>query len=155
MRTLILPGMKEFYKEVFDYNHQMNQKLLNEFNLHSNKASEKAVKWINHILNAHQVWISRIDKLEEPLSPWHVHSLGYLKDINASNYKRSLEIIEKGDLHQTISYTNSVGKAYTNTLKDVLFHIINHSTYHRGQIASDFRSTDLNPLVTDYIAFKR
>ncbi|PBQ33452.1 damage-inducible protein DinB [Sphingobacteriaceae bacterium] len=147
--------MKEFYKELFDYNHQVNQKLLIAFNEHSDKASEKSVQWINHILNAHQVWISRIDEQEEPLSPWHVHSLGYLKDIDLSNYNRSLAVISNTDFTQVISYVNSVGKSYKNSVKDILFHVINHSTYHRGQIATDFKNSGLSPLVTDYIAFKR
>ncbi|WP_209331385.1 DinB family protein [Lunatimonas salinarum] len=34
-------------------------------------------------------------------------------------------------------------------------HIVNHSTYHRGQIATLFRESGLQPVVTDYIMLKR
>jgi uncharacterized damage-inducible protein DinB len=44
---------------------------------------------------------------------------------------------------------------FTNTIKDILFHIINHSTNHRGQIAVDFRNNGLEPLVLDYVFYKR
>lgn len=30
-----------------------------------------------------------------------------------------------------------------------------NATYHRGQIATDFKNTGLQPLVTDYIFYKR
>ncbi|QLH28398.1 MAG: hypothetical protein HWD63_02710 [Candidatus Parvibacillus calidus] len=39
-------------------------------------------------------------------------------------------------------------------MKDIIFHIINHSTYHRGQIAMEFRQSGLEPLNTDYIFYK-
>jgi uncharacterized damage-inducible protein DinB len=147
--------MKDFYKELFDYNNQVNQQLITAFNEHSGAVSEKSVQWLNHILNAHQVWISRIDKQQEPLSSWHVHSPGYLKDLDIANFKRSRDILNDYELGQVVSYTNSVGKSHSNSIKDILFHVINHSTYHRGQIASDFKNSDLKPLVSDYIAFKR
>jgi len=147
--------MKEFFIELCEYNHQVNQKLLLAFNEHSDKVSERSVKWMNHILDAHQVWISRVDKAEEPYSPWQVHSLGYLKDIDLANFKRTGEILKTRELAEIVSYTNSIGKPYKNSVKDILFHVFNHSTYHRGQIASDFKASGLEPLVTDYIAYKR
>ena len=37
----------------------------------------------------------------------------------------------------------------------MLFHFVNHSTYHRGQIASNLKEHGIEPLVTDYIFYKR
>jgi uncharacterized damage-inducible protein DinB len=37
----------------------------------------------------------------------------------------------------------------------MLFHIVNHSTNHRGQIAVDFKSNGITPLGLDYIHYKR
>ncbi len=45
--------------------------------------------------------------------------------------------------------------AFTNVIQDVLFHFINHSTYHRGQIAIQMKEAGLEPIATDYIFFKR
>lgn len=147
--------METIYQELFEYNYQMNQKLIQAFVEHSDKVSEKSVKWFNHILNAHHLWNNRIDKQREDYGVWQIHSLGYLADINLTNYNWTKEILKNTDLNKTINYVNSQGKAYTNIVKDILLHVVNHSTYHRGQIAADFRDTGLEPINTDYIAFKR
>lgn len=55
------------------------------------------------------------------------------------------------DLAQTISYRNSKGEAFANLIVDVLTHVILHSAYHRGQIASHMRDTGQTPAYTDFI----
>ena len=71
------------------------------------------------------------------------------------NYEHSLHILDKFDLTATMSYTNSKGQTFSNSIRDILFHVINHSTYHRAQIATEFKQNGLEPLVTDYIFYKR
>ena len=51
--------------------------------------------------------------------------------------------------------TNSKGETFSNKIKDILFHIINHSTYHRAQIATDLKQNGIEPINTDYIFYKR
>jgi uncharacterized damage-inducible protein DinB len=50
-----------------------------------------------------------------------------------------------------VGYTNSKGEPWTNTVEEILTHVVIHSTYHRGQIASDLRNAGLEPAYTDYI----
>ncbi|WP_185211767.1 DinB family protein [Sphingobacterium mizutaii] len=35
-----------------------------------------------------------------------------------------------------------------------MFHIINHSNYHRAQIATELRKQEIEPIQTDYIKYK-
>lgn len=147
--------MELSYEELFEYNHRMNQKVIAEFSEHPDKVSERAIKLISHILNAQNIWNNRIDKQEEPYSVWQVHSLAHLKEIDLKNYTRTLEILKTADFSRVVEYVNSQGHAYRNTVKDILFHAVNHSTYHRAQIAMEFRQNGLDPLNTDYIAYKR
>lgn len=147
--------MKEVLTELFDYNHSMNQKLIAAFSEHSAQIPEKSVKWFSHILNAHQLWNNRVDKQEESYGVWQVHALGSLKDIDAKNHYRTLDILDNFDPAHSVSYVNTLGKPFANSVKDILFHVVNHSTYHRGQIASDFKENGITPLVTDFIAYKR
>ena len=147
--------MKTFFNDLFEYNHHMNQKVIQSFSHHSDKASEKSVKFINHLLNAHQIWNNRIDPKEEVSSIWQIHSLGKLKEMDTYNFERSLEILEKINLDAELEYTNTKGATFNNKVKEVLFHVINHSTYHRAQIASDFKESGITPEVTDYIVYKR
>lgn len=147
--------MKTFFRELFEYNHHMNEKVISSFIHHSDKASERSVKLINHILNSHRIWNNRIRKTEEDFGVWQVHSLGFLKDLNQVNFESSLEILNTVDLSAKLEYVNTKGVAYTNTVQDVLFHLINHGTYHRAQIASDFKQAGIEPEVTDFIVYKR
>ncbi|TNF76236.1 MAG: damage-inducible protein DinB, partial [Bacteroidetes bacterium] len=54
-----------------------------------------------------------------------------------------------------IIYENTEGRSFSNTLQDILFHIVNHSTHHRGQITMDFRKNGMDPPLLDYILYKR
>lgn len=146
--------MKLFFKELFEYSHHFNQKLFDVFNESSDKTSERARKLFNHILNAHQIWNNRIDPRQPISGVWELHAAQELKSIDRTNYEHTLLILDKFDLNSAIHYTNSKGQTFCNRIRDILFHIINHSTYHRGQIATEFRQNGIEPLITDYIFYK-
>ncbi|MBI3466927.1 MAG: hypothetical protein HY000_28265 [Planctomycetes bacterium] len=44
---------------------------------------------------------------------------------------------------------------YRNTVCDILIHVVNHSSYHRGQLAILLGQEEKTPPVTDYIAYLR
>jgi uncharacterized damage-inducible protein DinB len=147
--------MKDFLKELFAYSHHFNQQLATIFIEQAGKTSEKSVKWFNHILNAHRAWNNRILKQPGPLSAWEINHASNLKAIDHSNYNASLQILDQFELVDLINYKTFKGDPFSNTVRDILFHVINHSTYHRGQIAADFRQTGIEPIVSDYIFYKR
>ncbi len=147
--------MKTFFRELFEYGHHFNQKLVDVVSNHSDKTSEKAEKLFNHVLNAHQIWNNRIDPKQPPFGVWELHLVSDLKIIDQTNYEQTLQILDTFDLSDTINYANSKGQSFSNRIQDILFHIVNHSTYHRGQIATEFKHHGLVPLVTDYIFYKR
>lgn len=147
--------MKQFFKELFEYGYHFNQELGNVFINRPDKTSEQAIKLYNHILNAHQIWNNRIEPKQPVFGVWEIHHIQDLKNINQTNYEQTLQILDKFDLSETINYANSKGQTFSNSIRDIFFHVINHSTYHRGQIATNFRQTELDPLITDYIFYKR
>ncbi|MNR31393.1 DinB family protein [compost metagenome] len=65
-----------------------------------------------------------------------------------------MAIIDEFDLDLPINYSLSTGKMFTHSIRDILFQIINHSTYHRGQIATEFRQCNMEPILTDWIVYK-
>jgi uncharacterized damage-inducible protein DinB len=147
--------MIPFFKELFEYNHHFNQQLATVFEANADKIPEKSATWFSHILNAHQVWNSRILLDTNKFGVWEIHHVNELIKIDQDNYVNSIKILDQGSLQTEIKYVTSKGDPFTNTIRDILFHIINHSTYHRGQIAADFRQNGLEPIVTDYIFYKR
>lgn len=147
--------MKQFFKELFEYGHHFNQKLFEVISDNPDKTPEKAERLFNHVLNAHQIWNYRIDPKQPPFGVWELHAISDLKNIDQTNYEQTLQILDKFDLTETINYANSKGQTFSNSIPDILFHVVNHSTYHRGQIATEFKHHGLEPLVTDYIFYKR
>lgn len=54
-------------------------------------------------------------------------------------------------LSQSLCYTNLKGEVWTYALWRVLFHVVNHQTYHRGQITTLLRQLGAVPVQTDYL----
>jgi uncharacterized damage-inducible protein DinB len=106
------------------------------------------------MLNAHQIWNARILKSEE-YGVQQQHALEQCALIDETNYTTTLKILETIDLESVITYLTSKGQPFSNSVRDILFHVANHTTHHRGQIVSDFRQAGIPPLVTDYIFYRR
>ena len=138
-----------------EYSHHCNLNLLTLFEEHASEVPEKARLLLDHILNAHEIWNFRILKRNDHHSPWDRLKPSTLRDIENENYHTSLSILKNEELQKLIEYTNTKGQTFTNSVFDMLFHVVNHATYHRAQIATEFRNAGLTPLVTDYIFYKR
>ncbi|MGB6876031.1 MAG: DinB family protein [Candidatus Acidiferrales bacterium] len=59
------------------------------------------------------------------------------------------------DLDRVVEYKNTKGNAFSNPMWQMLQHLVNHGTYHRGQITTMIRQLGATPLTTDLIAFYR
>ena len=140
--------------DLFEYNQAMNKALLDAFGRYGDKASPKSISLMNHIVNAHQIWLARI-QIQSATGVWDVRPLNDLVIQDRENHARTFNLLTSDDLSSKISYSNSRGDAFDNTIQDILFHVVNHSTYHRGQIAMDFRNSGLDPITTDFIFYKR
>lgn len=147
--------MEAFFNEIFDYNFQCNKRLIDE----CSKMSElppKTMSLFSHVLNAHHLWNARIISRPSEYVIWQEHDINDWADIHYENQRSSFEIVSNADnFDKRIDFENSEGRLFTNTIKDILFHIINHSTNHRGQIAVDFRDNGENPIGLDYVYYKR
>ena len=142
------------FNDLFEYNHQVNQKLIALLWGHHPNLPERVVQLINHLLNAHQIWNARILN-EGSFGVWQVNQWEELLDIDRHNHLKSLRIVQEVDLEALLTYKNSSGAEFSGKAKDILFHIINHSTYHRAQIALLLREQGIEPINTDYIFYKR
>jgi uncharacterized damage-inducible protein DinB len=147
--------MKDFLSELYQFNHRTNERLSHALYEHESDLPKEAVKLFSHILNSHEVWNSRISGTQPSYQVWQVHSTSDLQKIDRINFENSQSILQNTDLNRRLDYRNTKGVPYNNSVRDVLFHVVNHSTYHRGQVATMFRKAGIEPLVTDFIAYKR
>lgn len=146
--------MKEKLIELFEYNYHFNNKLIEFISENFQIKPEKTVKLLNHLINAQQIWNARINN-ESEFEVWQINDWNNISKINTDNYVKTLKIIHNESPENIIEYKNSKGQKFINKIEDVLFHVINHSTYHRGQIATDIKNNGLEPINTDYIFYKR
>lgn len=58
-------------------------------------------------------------------------------------------------LDAAFDYRNQRGEPARVGTRDMLIHVANHGTYHRGQIASQLRLVGGTPVSTDYLVFAK
>ena len=148
-------SMKDFYIDLFQYSNHYNQLLYALIIENKERVTEKTILLFNHILNAHEIWNYRIKKMQPPASVWEIRPLESLNVIDNANFNDTLSILDNSDLNEIIDYKTSKGDGFSNKIADVLFHTVNHSTYHRAQIATELKQQGIAPLTTDYIFYKR
>ena len=146
--------MKEKLVDLFEYTYHFNKEMIKIISENIEKVDEKTISLINHTLNAQQIWNSRILN-EKSFEVWQINPFENLNGINQQNFNKSLEIIQKFDPDQKMEYQNSRGTKFENTVFEMLFQAINHSTYHRGQLNSLLKQNVIEPILTDYIFYKR
>jgi uncharacterized damage-inducible protein DinB len=147
-------AMKEHFQELFEYTHVSNSALIDVLLKNGNKIPEKLQIVFSHILNAHHIWNARILGQNELFKVWETQSFDQMENLDRKNFDLSFEILNKMDFTKSINYKNSKGMSFTRSLKDILFHVVNHSTYHRGQVAAQIREAGLEPVSTDFIFYK-
>jgi uncharacterized damage-inducible protein DinB len=52
-----------------------------------------------------------------------------------------------------VSYENPPGRVWTYSLGQMLRHVVNHSTYHRGQVITLLRQLGAAAVATDLLVF--
>lgn len=147
--------MKEFLQQLFDYNYQSNKQLM-KFCSELDGIPEKTELLYSHILNAHHLWNCRIEGVSPKFGVWDRHELGNWEEIHEDNQRYTFSVLSGlENFSKLVSYESTEGNSYTNTVQDILYHIVNHSTHHRAQIAVDLRNEGITPLELDYIKFRR
>ena len=127
-----------------------------------NKSSFPSVaKTVLHMWGAQNIWLKRLQG--ESLTTWPHQPSQDTKEGQLNGLVQSAQSIldlvkSKGEafLSSLYSYTNMKGEPFTDSVEDTLFHVVNHSTYHRGQIISMLREEGVTNVVsTDLIHYLR
>lgn len=147
--------MQAYIIEFLNYNRAMNQKIIDLIAGDTGRVPDETVTMMCHILNAQQIWNCRIQGKPFAITPFSKHPVEKLHEVNSVESTVSLSIAELEDPARIVNYATLTGIPYQNAVQDILLHIVNHATYHRGQIAMQLKQAGLQPPVTDFIAYKR
>lgn len=146
-------SLADYMRQQFAYDAWANQEVLASIRATGGE-NTRSLQLMSHILAAERVWLERLKQVPQSVPVWPEPNLAQC-EAEAAELKKLwfdyLDLITAGDISQTISYKNSKGEAWTSAIGDVLSHVVMHSAYHRGQIASHMRASGQTPVNTDFI----
>ncbi len=116
------------------------------------------LRLFSHLLRAEAVWLGRMQgKADAALPIWEVDTLSVCCERLEANAAalEGMSRLPADDFTRRAGYTNSQGTEYHTSVADILSHVFNHGTHHRGQIALLVREAGSVPAPLDYIAYVR
>jgi len=139
-------------QRLYDYNSWANERVLESLRpigqdiFTSNKqASHGSIRGIiAHIAAAEWIWLFETVEIASQRLRAIDHGL-----------QEFASQLTQADLDGSRGYKTTEGKACSNVLSDMLLHVVNHSSYHRGQITTLLRQSGAVPQSTDFILFIR
>jgi uncharacterized damage-inducible protein DinB len=113
-----------------------------------------------HIVGAEWIWLRRWRGESPAAAPAWVAkpSLPDLKrELAAVEAERAsfLAGLSEAEFERAVSYRTLAGQPYSDALGGLIRHVVNHSTYHRGQVATQLRQLGHTPPNTDLITYLR
>ena len=161
--------MKELLQQFSAYNVWANTLLaqlisnlpaeLHEKEIPSSFSSLK--KTIVHMWSAESIWWQRINLQERVIAPadnfnGNIHDvLEELKKQNTQWHEWITKALEH-QLQHIFQYENFKGQQFKQPIFQMLLHLFNHGTYHRGQIINMLRQLGVEKIPqTDFIVWSR
>jgi uncharacterized damage-inducible protein DinB len=118
-------------------------------------------KTLLHLWDAEIVWLNRFEGIN--LTEWPSKKFsggtddliqGYVASANA--IKKFVETSSDGKLQEKFSYKTMKGDPFQDVIEDMIYHVINHGSYHRGQIVTMLRELGVNQILSmDIIIYLR
>jgi uncharacterized damage-inducible protein DinB len=148
--------MKKYFTKLYHYNAWSNNRVLGCLK-RQNIKDEKVMTLMGHIVAAQFLWLHRIKGLPAPnVKLWGQYTLDQLLTMADDAGKKWIDFVEStDDFDRELTYKNYVNEPYTNNVEMIMIHLVNHSTYHRAQIAMLLRQKGFEPINTDFITYDR
>jgi len=114
----------------------------------------RALRFMAHVPATERLWLGRLRQDPAPVVVWPESTLDECA-AEVEGMARAWPLFFDGpppaDLERTVGYRNSKGEPWTSAVGDVVTHVVIHSAYHRGQVASELRAAGFEPAYTDFI----
>jgi len=146
----------EHLRELFAYNDWANRRIVAAL---KSSPGEKVRKILAHLLITEKEYYARLyGKDSTDFDFWQNLSLDDCRSLaqeNAERFEKLLKRFDDGGLEQIAGYKTSEGVAYQNTFRELLTHVLFHSSIHRGNIILKMREESFAPPKIDYIIYLR
>ena len=157
---------KQDVEYLYEYNRWANARLLDaaskltpEQYSRDLQSSHRSVRdTLAHILAAEWIWLERWkgvspNALLIPSEFPTVESLATRWAVVEGDYTAFLSGVTDGSLATVIAYTNTRGEEWAYPLGRMLQHVMNHSSYHRGQVTTMLRQLGAQVNPVDLLVF--
>lgn len=145
--------IRDFFLDKFEYDHACNKEWIKCVIDHEDKIDRFIISSFSHLINVHHRWISRLEGIQAESG---IHDIFYPEDwlrLCTDNFLKTENYLEHADFEGIIHYYNDDGLPLEKEAIDILYHILNHSNYHRAQIAMQLRKLDIIPPSLNFIAY--
>jgi uncharacterized damage-inducible protein DinB len=136
--------MKDFLLRKFEIEYNTLQALIRCIEAQEDLVPEYAIKGVCHIINVHHIWNCRLQHIRPESNEWDIFPLQYLEKLNTQNFQETFDCLEKKELDSIIEQQSEQPETVEISAVDILFHLLQHSSYHRGQIVLNLKSNGLN-----------
>jgi uncharacterized damage-inducible protein DinB len=124
------------------------------------KTADKSVlDTLVHVYAADRIWLTRVlgEQRATFIDP-EDHDLTLLQTewpALQQRWKLWLRDFSDADVARVISYKDTKGRAYAQPVWQILLHVVNHGTHHRGQVSGFLRAMGQTPPPLDLMAYYR
>jgi uncharacterized damage-inducible protein DinB len=150
-------------QELLAYEHWANQTFLDYLETLPDELFTKEIPGVfpsisatfGHIYSAGQTWFKRIKGEPAPLENIVFHSVAEAKKKFTQWYEEIQSYMDQMEDKQVIDYQNTRGQSFQSTIREIVQHLVNHGTYHRGNVSEKLRSQGYQSVSTDFIFYRR
>ena len=160
--------MKQLLQQYAAYNIWANKKIMEtanqltdeQINKESVSSFPSVYKTVLHLMEVENVWWERLKLVEHTtLSGWFTGNFDELskKLLELSQQWQSwIQNANDVNITHVFAYQNSKKEHFKQPVYEMLLHLFNHQTFHRGQLITMFRQLGLDKIPpTDFIVFSR
>ncbi len=161
--------MKEILKQLAAYNIWANQRLIDVISVLPEEKYRMVVPssfnslydTLLHMWDAESIWWQRM-KMQERITRPSDNFKGSIKDVSTGLVHQNQQwqdwVNNASDLalDHVFQYQNSKKEMFKQPVYQMLVHIFNHGTYHRGQLVNMLRQVGMGKIPeTDFIVWSR
>lgn len=111
-----------------------------------------------HIMEVESLWLQRFNGVARPV----MHRAAEFPDVTAiaarwaeveGEVRPFVNRLDDGDLERVVNGHFTSGASFAIPLGDLLIHVVNHGSYHRGQVTTLIRQLGFTPAPVDWTVF--
>jgi uncharacterized damage-inducible protein DinB len=153
-------------RQLYDYNRWADRRILtvagtlagDDFTRPMGNSFSSVRDTLAHILSGEWIWLERWQRrspkglLDAAIFPT-LQSLESRWKTVEHDQTHFIEALTPQRLSEELAYINQKGQPYSYPLWQQLVHVVNHSSYHRGQITTLLRQLGAEAVSTDFLLY--